>query len=217
MYPNYVASEAALASENVYFTEDHARTEGFELTIHPFCRNAMGTFDWGGVIMNRYMSRDNCSRHPRHTTDVFEMASAFTNQTSVQCVAMQPNNLLPYDGTLSGGIPQFEIDFLKTIPTTWDETRFIDGYPSKYVVLARRHGDRWYVAALNGMQQPLTLQLDLSAFFSAAGKQELKVYNDSPRKNGQLVPDAYVKPLRLNRKGMTKITLQPLGGCIVCE
>ena len=53
MYPNYVASEACLASENINFSEYHAKQEGFELTMHPFARNVIGSFDWGGIIMNR--------------------------------------------------------------------------------------------------------------------------------------------------------------------
>jgi putative Mn2+ efflux pump MntP len=75
MYPNFVASEAVLASENVFFNEGAAIREPFDLTLHPFCRNATATMDWGGIIMNRHMSRDNKSRHTRKTTDVFEIAS----------------------------------------------------------------------------------------------------------------------------------------------
>ena len=56
------------------------------------------------------------------------------------------------------------VRFLKTIPTTWDETRLIDGYPGRYVVLARRHGNQWYVAGLNAQKEPLTLTLDLGAY-----------------------------------------------------
>ena len=55
MYPNYVSSEAALASENVYFTDYHAKKEAFEMTMHPFSRNAVASFDWGGVMMNKYL------------------------------------------------------------------------------------------------------------------------------------------------------------------
>ena len=82
MYPNFVASEAVLASENVYFNEGAAVRQPFDLTMHPFCRNAVATMDWGGVIMNKYMSKDNKTRHTRKTTDAFEIASAFTNQTA---------------------------------------------------------------------------------------------------------------------------------------
>ena len=201
MYPNYVASEACLASENVNFSEYHAKQEGFELTMHPFARNAVGSFDWGGIIMNRHISRDNKSRHRRYTTDIFEMASGIVLQTSVNCVAIYPNNLQD--------VPQFELDFLKQLPTTWDETRFIDGYPTKYTVLARRTGQDWYVAGLNGEQKIKTLQLSLPMF---AG-QTVKCYIDQPDKLGTTTP--VVKTLKVGKNGIAKVTLQPLGGIIL--
>ncbi len=205
MYPNYVASEAALASENVYFSEHHAKAEGFQLTMHPFSRNALGAFDWGGVMMNRYMSRDNKSRHPRYTSDVFEMASGIVIQTSVNCVAMYPNNLAE--------LPQFELDFLKTIPTAWDEVRFLDGYPTRYVVLARRSGDKWYVAGLNGTAEARTLKLSLPMF---AGKT-VKYYTDNARRKGELVPSSALKSLKVGRDGTAKVTMQGMGGIIITE
>ena len=198
MYPNFIASEAVLASENVYFDEGAARRQAFDLTMHPFCRNAVATMDWGGVIMNKYMSKDNKSRHTRKTTDAFEIASAFTNQTAIQCIAMQPNNLQE--------LPQAELDFLKTIPTTWDETRFIDGYPGKYVVLARRHEDQWYVAGLNALKEPLTLTLDLDDF------DVTKQFNDKTDKKG-IVTGIAISDLKL-KKGKAKITMQPNGGFV---
>ena len=156
MYPNYVASEAVLASENTFFNEHHAINEGFELTMHPFCRNAVASMDWGGTIMNRYMSPDNKSRHRRYTSDIFEMAASIVIQTSVQCIAMQPNNL--------SDLPQMELDFLREVPTSWDETRYIDGYPGKYIVMARRSGDKWYIVGLNATKEPLKLDIDIPMF-----------------------------------------------------
>jgi len=202
MYPNYVASEAALASENVNFSEYHAKQEGFELCMHPFARNAVGSFDWGGIIMNHHISRDNKSRHRRYTTDIFEMASGIVLQTSVNCVAIYPNNLQD--------VPQFELDFLKQLPTTWDETRFLDGYPTKYVVLARRTGDKWYVAGMNGTQQAKTLQLSLPMF---AG-QTVQCYIDQPSKNSAPCTSV-LKALKVDKKGIAKVTLQPMGGVII--
>ena len=198
MFPNYVASEAVLASENVFFGEGAAIHEPFDLTLHPFCRNAVASIDWGGVIMNKYLSRDNKSRHSRKTTDIFEMASGITNQTSIQCVAMYPNNLQE--------LPQFELDFLKGLPTTWDETRFIDGYPGKYVVLARRHGSDWYIAGLNAQKESVKLTLDLTMF---AGKTPT-IYVDDQKKG---VPT--MATLKLDKKGKAKVTIQPNGGLII--
>ena len=199
MYPNYVASEAVLASENVYFSEGAAEREPFDLTMHPFCRNAVATMDWGGVMMNRHMSRDNKSRHTRKTTDMFEIASGITNQTAVQCIAMQPNNLQE--------LPQVELDFLKTIPTTWDETRLIDGYPGRYVVLARRHGNQWYVAGLNAQKEPLTLTLDLGAYGVGT------LLNDQADKKGNTL--GVVQSVLKLKKGQAKVTVQPNGGFVI--
>lgn len=203
MYPNFVGSEAVLASENTYFTEYHAEREAFELTMHPFCRNAVASMDWGGTIMNRYMSRDNKSRHPRRTSDVFEMAAAIVNQNSLQCIAIQPNNLTE--------LPQFEIDFLKAVPTTWDETRLIDGYPTKHVVIARRHGSDWYVAGMNATSKPLKLELNLPML---AGKT-VDCYNDKTIKKGQTVPDSQLQKLKVGKDGKAKVVIQPNGGLIL--
>ena len=206
MYPNYVASEAALASENLYFSQHHCDKEGFELTMHPFSRNAVGTLDWGGVVMNRRMSKDNASRNYRRTSDIFEMASGIVLQTAVNCVAMQPNNL--------SELPQFELDFLRNMPTTWDETRFIDGYPTRYAVLARRHGGKWYVAGLNGTDQAMTLTLDLPML---AG-QKVSCYIDRPAsKTPNALPEAELRTLKVDKKGRAKVTLQPMGGLILVE
>ena len=199
MYPNYVASEAVLASENVFFNEGAAIKEPFDLTLHPFCRNATASMDWGGIIMNKYLSKDNKSRHSRKTTDIFEMASGIIMQTSVQCVAMQPNNLEE--------LPQFEMDFLKTLPTTWDETRYIDGYPGKYVVLARRHGNDWYVAGLSAGKQPLPLTLNLPMF---APGQTLQYYVDDKKTS-----EPSLTTLKVDKKGQAKVVLQPNGGLIL--
>ena len=165
--------------------------------MHPFCRNAVGTMDWGGTIMNRFMSRDNKSRHKRYTTDIFEMASAITNQTAIQCIAIQPNNLKE--------LPQFELDFLKAVPTTWDETRFIDGYPGRYVVLARRHGDDWYVAGLNAEATARTLTVTIEEL---AGKT-VGYYVDDAKKGPQL------RQLKFDKRGNAKVTMQPGGGIII--
>ncbi len=199
MFPNYVASEAVLASENVFFNEGAAIKESFDLTLHPFCRNATASMDWGGVIMNKYLSPDNKSRHPRHTTDIFEMAAGIIMQTSVQCVAMQPNNL--------DELPEFELNFLRGLPTTWQQTRFIDGYPGKYVILARQATDgQWYIAGLNAQKEPLTLTLDLKAYGG------LTQYYIDEKKGG---PTRL--PLKLDKKGQAKFTIQPNGGLIITQ
>lgn len=205
MYPNFVGSEAALASENVFFTEEASRREGYDMTMHPFGRNAVASFDWGGVIMNDWMSKDNRSRHRRYTTTVFEMATAITNQCSVNCVALTPN--------VVDGLPQLVTDYLKDIPTTWDETRFIDGYPTRYAVIARRMADKWYVGGLNGTQQPMTLTLQLPML---AGKT-VRYYVDTPAKKGAGGTQPALRTLKVDRNGKARVTLQPMGGMVLVD
>lgn len=206
MYPNFVASEAVLASENVYFDEHHAKNEGFELTMHPFSRNAVASMDWGGSIMNRYLSKDNKSRHRRYTSDTFEMASAIVNQTSIQCICMQKSNLEE--------LQDFELDFLRTVPTTWDATMFIDGYPTKYAILARQHGENWYVAGLNGESTAKTLTLYLPMF---AGKEVTYYTDEAPKKGGSTFLNPVKKTLKVDKKGNAKVTLQGMGGLILTD
>ena len=198
IYPNFVASEAVLASENVFFNEQSAIREPFDLTLHPFCRNSLASMDWGGIIMNRYLSKDNKSRHSRKTTDVFEMASGIIMQTAVQCVAMQPNNL--------GELPKVEIDFLKELPTTWDETRFIDGYPGKYVVLARRHENNWYIAGLNAEKNVKELTLELPML---TPESKVNYYTDDDERY------AVLSELIVENNKKIKVTMQPNGGFIL--
>ena len=214
MYPNYVSSEAALASENVYFTDYHAKKEAFEMTMHPFSRNAVASFDWGGVMMNRYFSKDNKSRHQRYTSDVFEMATAITNQSSVNCICLYPNNLQD--------VPQWELDWLKNVPTAWENTRFIAGYPTKYAVVARKSSvengsgaaltaGRWFVGGLNATDKPLALTLDLPMF---AGKTVTYI-TDQPKKKGEKFFTSVKKALKVGKNGKAKVVIQPNGGIII--
>ena len=214
MYPNYVSSEAALASENVYFTDYHAKKEAFEMTMHPFSRNAVASFDWGGVMMNKYLSKDNKSRHQRFTSDVFEMATAITNQSSVNCICLYPNNLQD--------VPQWELDWLKNVPTAWEDTKFIAGYPTKYAVVARKSSvengsgaaltaGRWFVGGLNATDKPLALTLDLPMF---AGKTVTYI-TDQPKKKGEKFFTSVKKTLKVGKDGKAKVVIQPNGGIII--
>ena len=214
MYPNYVSSEAALASENVYFMDYHAKKEAFEMTMHPFSRNAVASFDWGGVMMNKYLSKDNKSRHQRFTSDVFEMATAITNQSSVNCICLYPNNLQD--------VPQWELDWLKNVPTAWEDTKFIAGYPTKYAVVARKSSvengsgaaltaGRWFVGGLNATDKPLALTLDLPMF---AGKTVTYI-TDQPKKKGEKFFTSVKKTLKVGKDGKAKVVIQPNGGIII--
>ena len=167
MYPNYVGSEAVLASENMIFGQLHCDLEAQNAALHPFLRNTVGCMEFGGVFLNKRLNRANGAPGPggrvfgtqRRTTDAAEMAVAVLYQNPIQNFALTPNNLTD--------APAVAIDFMKEVPTTWDETRLIDGYPGRYIVLARRQGATWYVAAINAVDEPL--KLDVKAIEARLG------------------------------------------------
>ena len=169
MYPNYVASEAVLASENMHFGQGACDAEAQNACIHPFIRNTVGSMDFGGSTLNKHYNKDNQHGTTRKTSDVFALATAVLFQSSVQHFAMAPNNL--------EDAPAWAVDFMKQVPTNWDETRFIDGYPGKYCIMARRAGTKWYVVGVTSDGTPLQKKIDTKAFFPKGTKPT--VYTDS--------------------------------------
>ena len=152
--------------------------------------------EFGGCFLNKRLNRGNDGGNIRRTTDVFQLATAVLFQNPIQNFALAPNNLTD--------APQLCLDFLRKVPTTWDETRFIDGYPGKYVVLARRQGDHWYVAAINATKEPLKLKLNLPMM---AGKT-VSFYGDDKRQQPQL------QSQKIKNDGSLQVVIQPQGGAI---
>lgn len=198
MYPNYVGSEAVLASENMIFNQHFCDNEAFNATLHPFIRNSVGCMEFGGTFLNKRMNRGNDGGPTRVTTDIFQLATAVAFQNPIQNFALAPNNLTD--------VPAFEIDFMKGIPTVWDEVKFIDGYPGRYVVLARRHGQDWYVAALNAGKETLKLTVDLPML---AGSPVAYYHDGKDGKTPQ------VEETKVGKKGQFKFTLPAQGGAVL--
>ena len=200
MYPNYVGSEAVLASENLIFNQHFDDNEAFNATLHPFIRNTIGSMEFGGTILNKRLNKTNDGGTYRRTTDVFQIATAVLFQNPIQNFAITPNNL--YDA------PSSMIEFMKEVPTTWDETRFIDGYPGKYCVLARRHNGRWYIAGVSALKEPLKLELDLSMLSDG---DECTYYYDNKKREPQK------ETLKIKKSSSVPVVIQPEGGVVIVK
>ena len=167
MYPNYVGSEAVRASENLVFMQHECDLESQNATFHPFIRNSLGCMEFGGTFLNTRLERNNGKPYPdgsvrgtqRRTSDAFELATAVLFQNPIQNFALAPNNLTD--------APALALDFLREVPTTWDETRYIDGEPGYNAVIARRKGNTWYVGAVNASEEPF--KLDVNAVSAKLG------------------------------------------------
>ena len=198
MYPNYVASEAVLASENLHFGQGACDAEARNACIHPFIRNTVGSMDFGGSTLNKHYNKDNKRGTTRRTSDVFALATAVLFQSSVQHFALAPNNL--------EDAPAWAVDFMKQVPTTWDEVRFIDGYPGKFCIMARRAGSKWYIAGINAQKEAVQAKLDLTSFFAQG--TVLTTYTDDAALNGSC------SPLTLKKKPIT-VTVPENGAVVI--
>ena len=201
MYPNFASSEAVLASENLHFSQGSCDHEAFNATLHPFIRNTVGSMDFGGSALNKYYNADNAPRGSRRvTSDVYALATAVLFQSPVQHFALAPNNLTD--------APSWAIDFMKEVPTTWDEVRFIDGYPGKYVILARRHGDKWYIAGVNAQKETLKLKVNLPMFSNG---EKVRLFSDDKALQGG------VKQIEIGKKQELQLTIPCNGGVLITK
>ena len=201
MYPNYCGSEAVLASENLVFSQGFCDMEARHACLHPFVRNAVGSMEYGGTVLQRRLNRNADGGSTRRTSDVFELATAIAFQCSGQNFALTPRNLTEQ--------PAFELDFMRQVPTTWDETRLLDGYPGKYIVMARRHADRWYVVAMNAEGEPLKLAIDLSVLNGFPVK-EFTLLSDGP--TGTTPQQTTAKA---DKRGRLQLTIQPQCAAVI--
>ena len=199
MYPNFASSEAVLASENLHFSQGSCDNEAFNATLHPFIRNTVGSMDFGGSALNKYYNADNAPRGSRRvTSDVYALATAVLFQSPVQHFALAPNNLTD--------APAWAIDFMKEVPTTWDEVRFIDGYPGKYIILARRHGDKWYIAGVNAQKETLKLKVNLPMFSNG---EKVRLFSDDKALQGG------VKQIEIGKKQELQLAIPCNGGVLI--
>ena len=204
MYPNYVASEAVLASENLSFGQGACDAEAKNGCTHVFIRNTVASMDWGGSALNKRYSTGNDRGTYRRTSDVYALATAVLFQSSVQHFALAPNNL--------EDAPAWAIDFMKQVPTNWDEVRFIDGYPGRYAIIARRAGNTWYVAGINADKQPLKKTITLPMF---AKDTQLTVYADDPKYASDPTLTGSVKTVKQNKKQQITLTIPENGGALI--
>ena len=143
-WPNLMSTEGVYGAEwynNVpTFT---AKAAAHNATL-PFTRNVVGPMDYTPCAFSD-------SQHPHITTHAHELALTVLFESGLQHLADKPESYFAQ--------PQEVQDFFSHLPSVWDETRFVSGYPGESVVLARRSGDTWYIAGINGTDEPKDLPL----------------------------------------------------------
>ena len=191
-YPNLLSTEGVYGAEwynNVAtFT---AQAAAHNATL-PFTRNVVGPMDYTPCAFSD-------SQHPHITTHAHELALTVLFESGLQHLADKPESYFAQ--------PKEVWNFLSTLPAAWDETRFVSGYPGESVVLARRSGDTWYVAGINGTDSVKEIPLPLGDV--AAGKGHVVAFLDS----GDEQEKWNIRPL--DGALPPSLTCQPRGGFVL--
>ena len=188
-YPNLLSTEGVYGAEwynNVGTFTDKAACHNATL---PYTRNVIGPMDYTPCAFSD-------SQHPHITSHAHELALTVLFESGLQHLADRPESFLAQ--------PQAVQDFLGSLPAAWDETRFVSGYPGESCVLARRSGNTWYVAGINGTDNEKTLNVPLDFI---KGKYTATMFADSGRKD---------EPWRIEtiEKLPAMVKCQPRGGFI---
>jgi hypothetical protein len=147
-----MTAEAVYGMEMVTFLQDAADKQANHCTMLPFTRNAFDPMDFTPMNLTGLTYTD-CVRK---TTPAFELALSVLFLSGIQHYAQSPEGMTD--------VPDDVKDFLRTLPDYWDDVKFLEGYPGKYVVIARRSGNRWYISGINGENSEKKISLDLSSF-----------------------------------------------------
>ena len=160
-YPHLMTMEAVRGAECYSFDRVFPAKAPEHNTIIPFTRNAVGPMDYTPV-----MFADNV--YPHITTYGHELALPIVFESGWLHFA---------DGVQAYlDLPAAPKAFLRDVPVVWDETRFLAGEPGKFVVLARRAGDTWYVGGINGQRSAEQMRVPLP--FLGSGHYDVALIHD---------------------------------------
>jgi alpha-glucosidase len=191
-YPNLVSMEAVKGMEYTTFDQRNADLQPLHCCILPFTRNVIGSMDFTPVVFNPAIRNSQL-----RTTPAFELALSVIFESGIQHFGLVPDEMKL--------MPDFVKEFLQKVPVAWDQTRFLDGFPGKNVVLARRNTDTWYIAGINGQNNEEKLNVDLS--FLHKGKWNGILITDGPDRS-------FIKK-SLGPVNSCVVELKPYGGFVI--
>lgn len=209
-YPNYLTQEGVLGAE---YNKFGARITATHNVTLPYTRMLLGPMDYtpGGfraLTPAEFKGRHRSARPFVQTTRGQAIAMYVVYESPLVMLSDSPDSYIDASGRLSDGA-----DFLKEVPTTWDETRFVAGEIGQSIVLARRKGDRWYVGAMTN-EQGRTLSVSLS-FLGKGTRWRARVWQDGADINRLKTSVSTVGaesrlPLRLSPSGGAAVVLEPV-------
>ena len=190
-YPNLLTVEAIKGYEFITFSQETADLAPGHIAMLPFTRNVFDPMDFTPMVL------DSIPGIKRKTTPSFELALPVLFLSGIQHIAEIPEGMAKQ--------PDYVINYLKDIPTNWDESRFLSGFPGKDIVMARRKGDTWHIIGINGENISKEVEIDLSFF--------------KKNREGFLITDGNSGFSKTNvsakENSTIKITMKPYGGFVM--
>lgn len=181
-YPNLVTMESIKGMEFITFEQQNADEEPYHATTIPFTRNVFDPMDFTPMTLTKIPNIN------RKTSSAFELALPVIFQSGVQHLAETPEGMAQ--------VPDYVKTHLQNFPTSFTDIKFIAGYPGKYVVMARKSGNKWYVAGINGTAESKTIKIDFSIF----GKNKGTIITDGDNNFSFSQSDLTLKPVDLSIK-----------------
>ena len=197
-YPNLLSTEGVYGAEWYNNTPAFTNRAARHNATLPFTRNVIGPMDYTPCAFSD-------SQHPHITTDAHELALTVLFESGLQHLADRPESFLAQPAAVQ--------QFLSQLPSTWDETRLLDGYPGEFVIMARRSGQTWYIAGINGSDEAreITLRKDINAVLGIRYSSPVTLFLDAaPVPDDRLVHFAISESETLPQT----VTCQPRGGFV---
>ncbi|MDI9364296.1 MAG: glycoside hydrolase family 97 catalytic domain-containing protein [Flavobacterium sp.] len=195
-YPNLMTTEAVYGYEMITFAQKDADLAPQHMVMSAFARNAFDPMDFTPVSLYKIPKIN------RVTSPCFELATGIIFLSGIQHYVEGPDGMAHVNAAVK--------KLMQTIPSVWDDVKFIDGYPGKYYVVARRAGKKWYIAGINADSTDRKITIDLS-FISKQFKQG-GLYSDYP--SNTEFPVEFSR-FNLIPKQKATITMKPNGGFVL--
>jgi alpha-glucosidase len=161
-YPNLMTHEGVRGAEWYNNGPEFTTTAPEHNTILPFTRNVVGSMDYTPVTFTN-------SQNPHITSYGHELALSVVFESGFQHLADRPSGY--YE------LPDAARTFLKEVPNAWDNTKLLDGYPGRDIIIARQKGDSWYIGGLNSERFEKTKILKFD-FLPEGAKYKLTLISD---------------------------------------
>jgi len=199
-YPHLMTMEAIRGLEFITFEQANADRAPAHMAMLPFTRNLFDPMDFTPVVL------DHINNIERRTSSAFELALSVLFTSGIQHYAEIPEGMAK--------APEYVRAFLKKVPGIWDDVKFLDGFPGKFVVMARKGDGRWFIAGINAEPAAKEVSLDLAALHLPKRAKGVLITDGDDGANMSFV----TRDVWMKRGEKLELTIKPKGGFVlVCE